>query len=179
MPFCVFSPPLLRELIGHEVHSVVGLCWAMSLAMTRLYFLDHSGHMPPCANMVGWYSDPFPPCFAFLSITGSESLETVGPRTLGQLQGATERCSLETGRQRGRWRQSPPGPSNNGGLQGIRRLWRYHWRFDQQGVSALVPAGSRGQWFQGQQYPPRMRLQPPQSTRACYHVSFPAVPACV
>lgn len=102
MPHYVFPPPPLRELIEHEIHSCGwGLLGYVAGNYKVVFSRPRLLHAPSVPNTVGRYSEPFPPCFAFLSTTGGESLQTVGPRILGQLQPATERCSLETGRQEG------------------------------------------------------------------------------
>lgn len=98
-PHYVFPLPLFRELIAYETHSCG---WGLlgnipvdyKVAFSRP-FLSYASKVP---NIVGWYTDPFVPWSAFLSIPGGGSLETVWSRILGSsrlLLRGTHR-SLET-----------------------------------------------------------------------------------
>lgn len=64
---CVFPPPLLRELIEHEIHSCG---WSLLGDVTGDYKVVFSRPFLSCApnvpNAVGWYSHPLLLCFAFL-----------------------------------------------------------------------------------------------------------------
>lgn len=188
MPHYVFPPPLLRELIEHEIHScgwgLLGYIAGDYKVMFSIPLLSHALNVP---NMVGWYSDPFPPCFAFISNTGGEKLETVGPRTLGQIQAISEWCSLETRRQEGGGSYSPSGSSNNKGFQAIWRLWQYHWWFDQQGVSSLFLLAAEGSDSNGSNiclsWSSRYIRAPVHAfmpwVKPCYHVSLLIIRAWV
>lgn len=103
-------------------------------------------------NTVHWYSDPFLPCFAFLLILWSVSLETMCPRVLGKLQAAAERDSLEPGRQEGGGSHFPPNFGNNRGFQGIEGSNnQYHWEFGYQGCEPLGLCWLQKTVFQWQQ----------------------------
>ena len=90
------------ELIEHEILSC-GCSLLGDVADDYQFVFSRPllSYAPNVPNILGGYSDAFPLCFAFLSIPGGESLETVWSRILGQLRAATERRSLETGRQEG------------------------------------------------------------------------------
>lgn len=136
-PLC-FPSSTAQNWLNVKSTAVVGVCWETSLAITRLYFLDHSCHVPPMCQMLK--ADTHTHFYSALLF----SLETVWPRILGQLRDAAERQSLEIGKQEGRGRHFPL-TRDLGGIEGSDNITE---GLTIRTVSSLGPAGSREQWVQ-------------------------------